>query len=143
MWDVCFISRDGQTNPCQKSCETCQYYLDTYVPRIQFIHQIDLPAAICHDLFLWGGNREFAEFLGIQEQDFIGMGLERLVHRDSLAIVISHERKRILGDPSVPTTYPLFLTNKNEDRIEARVTVRPLSEPQKAYLIIVEPEDSS
>ena len=45
-------------------CLSCRYYMETYFPRIQFVHQFGMPAAVFKDLYLWGGNSQCAELCG-------------------------------------------------------------------------------
>lgn len=136
--DPCFTARAHSRLNCSATCHECQYYRDIYRPRSHFIHQIDLPAAIVKDLYIWGGNRKFSELCEVQEKDLIGMGIEVLVHPDSLPIVISNIKKRALGDPTVPRRYNVFLNNSKHEKLGVDITVCPLKEPLGTNLIVAE-----
>ncbi len=121
--------------------EFVQYiYRETFLPRIQFIHQINLAAAVCRDLVFWAGNRKFAELCEVQERDLIGMGIECVVHPDSIEAVIKDAKKRAMGDPEVPRTYSLFVKNRQNGKMKVRLGVCPLNEPSGANFIFVEPK---
>src|SRR5210317_2390825 len=57
---ACFTAKDSGLLRCSK-CDQCRYYLETFYSRIQFIHQINMPAAVVKDFHLWGGNVHCAE----------------------------------------------------------------------------------
>ena len=42
------------------------------------------------------------------------MGIENVVHPDSLETMISDAKRRALGDPEVPKTYTIFLKNNQK-----------------------------
>ena len=54
--NVCFSARNSGCIGCLGHCETCSYYLETYYPRLHFIHQFDIPAAVIKNLYFWAGN---------------------------------------------------------------------------------------
>ena len=137
--EVCFTAQASSSSSCSKTCFKCQYYLETYLLRIQFIHQINYPAAVYKGLHLWGGNRSWAKLCEVQESDLPGMSVERAVHHDSLAQVISNIRRRALGDLAIPRTYNIFLKNNKSGKLKVRVAVYPLSEPSGANLLLAEP----
>jgi len=139
--NVCFNARDRVSPDCPTECYECQYYQEIYLPRIQFIYQINLPAAVYADFCLWGGNRKWADLCGIREKDLIGMGIERVVHPDSLETMISEVKRRALGNPDISRTHTLFLKNKLNGKLRVRNSVYPLSDPVGTFLSLVEPED--
>ena len=85
---VCFNARNSGTLSCSGRCEACGYYQETYYPRLQFIHQFDLPAAVVKDLYFWAGNAEMADLCEVEEKDLGGLGVEKIVHPSSLEQVI-------------------------------------------------------
>ena len=137
--NVCFIAKWQDSKKCVKVCDECQYYLETYLPKIQFIHQIDLAAAVYKDLYFWGGNEKFAQLCEVPEKDLVGMGIERVIHPDSMETVIYNAKKRALGDPKVPRVYDIFLKNKQNGKLKVRVGVYPLRKPSGAFFGLVEP----
>lgn len=136
--EVCFTAKEISSLNCSGSCYECRYYTEIYLPRIQFVHQIDLPAAVYKGFELWGGNRAWAELCEVEEKDLPGMGIEQVVHPDSIEMVISFVKKRALGNPSVPRTYTMFLKSSQNVRLSVRISVYPLNEPAGTYLILAE-----
>jgi excisionase family DNA binding protein len=136
--DVCFISRDSSTLHDLAQCNECDYYRESYASRIEFIHQIAFPAAIHKDLYFWGGNRKWADLCEVQEKDLVGMGIEKVIHPDSLETVISNNKKRAFGDPSVPRTSYIFLKNSKRGKLEVQMAVYPLTEPSGTWLLLAE-----
>jgi excisionase family DNA binding protein len=139
--NVCFTVKGSGSLCGSKRCDECQYYQETYLPRIQFIYQIDLPAAVYMDFCFWGGNRKWAQLCEVQEKDLIGMGLEHVVHPDSLETVISDSKRRALGDPDVPGTFTIFMKNNRSGKLKVRNSVYPLNDPAGTFLLLAEPEE--
>ena len=137
--DICFIGRDRSSMNHRAQCSECDYYRETYYCRIEFIHQIALPAAIHKDLYFWGGNRKWAELCEVQEKNLVGMGIEKVIHPDSLETVISNNKKRALGDPLAPRTAHTFLKNSKLGKLEIQIAVYPLTEPSGTWLMLAEP----
>jgi excisionase family DNA binding protein len=133
--EACFTVKDSGLLGCSE-CSACQYYVDTYLHRIQFVHQIDIPAAVFKGLYLWGGNSLCAEICSVQQKDLVGMGIERIVHADSLPKVIESIRKLALGKPQTREDCRIRIKNVQQRSIEMRVSVYPLSEPDTAFLVL-------
>jgi excisionase family DNA binding protein len=138
--DLCFTVRHSEAFTCPEACDRCAYFQETYLSRIQFVHQIDVPAAVFRDLYLWGANARFAALCGVSETDLIGMGIERVVHPDSLALVIGSVKNRTMGTGEHARTCRISLGNGGTGRREVTVAVYPLEEPAKTYLVLVESE---
>ena len=138
--DVCFTAKINGRFHCNTVCNECHYYLETYLPRMHFIHQIDVPAAIYRDLYFWSGNSSWADLCEVQERNLLGMGIERVVHPDSLPIVISSIKNAVLGDPDAPRSCSIFLNNRKHGKLKARIAVYPLSEPSGTNLVLAEHE---
>lgn len=138
---ACFTVKDSGLLRCSE-CETCRYYLETFLPRIQFVHQIDMPAAVFKNLYLWGGNEFCAEICGVRQEDLIGMGIEKIVHADSLPKVIAAVRKMAIGGPALTECCSIAVNKGHENRQMVRVSVYPLREPIKAFLVLGEPIES-
>lgn len=132
---ACFTVKESGLLGCA-GCSTCRYYIDTYLHRIQFVHQIDLPAAVFKDLYLWGGNSLCADICSVQQKDLIGMGIEKIVHADSLPKAIESIRKLALGEPEIKEDCSIFIKNDRESPREIRVSVYPLHEPSMAFLVL-------
>ncbi len=136
---VCFIGREYSTMSYPAQCDECGYYKETYYSRIEFVHQIAFPAAIHKDLYFWGGNRKWAELCEVQEKNLVGMGIEKVIHPDSLETVISNNKKRALGDPLAPRWDHMFLKNSKLGKLEVKIAFYPLTEPSGTWLILAEP----
>ena len=137
---VCFSARnDGQLN-CLEACEKCRYYREAYYQRVQFIHQLDIPAAIVKDLYFWAGNQEMANLCDLRAKQLVGMGLEKIIHPRSLEQVISCLKRKAFGDPRLPSECRIYLKNHDADGIKISCCVFLLKEPQGAFLITAAPE---
>ena len=140
--DACFYAKATNSNRCSQSCSSCRYYRDVISPRIHFIHQIDTPAAVYRDLYFVAANQGFAEICGVDESELPGMGIENIIHPDSLATVIANARRRSLGDRDVPRYYPVFVSTRRNGRIKANIAVYPLNQPKGSYLVLGEEVDA-
>jgi len=138
--ETCFTGKGVGSLECSTECLDCKYYLETYLLRIQFIHQILSPAAVLKDFHIWGGNNRWAELCGVDERDLPGMGVEQIFHSDSLERVIVDIKKRVMGDPSVSGTYRAFFKNAEKGKIGVRISVYGLDDPAEALLFLAEPE---
>ena len=117
-------------------CYQCSYYLETIHPRIQFVHQINTPAAVFKDFHLWGGNTRCAELCEVQPKDLVGMGIEKIVHASSLAKIIEAIRKLMLGNLAFEKSCRISVHNSHEGRREIQVSVYPLWEPESVFLVL-------
>ena len=136
---ACFSAKDSGLLNCSE-CYQCSYYLETIYPRIQFIHQINMPAAVIKDFHLWGGNAHCAELCGVQPIDLVGMAIEKIVHASSLAKIIGAIRKMMLGDLAVENSCRISVHNSREGRRKIQVSVYPLREPEGVFLVLGVPE---
>jgi hypothetical protein len=134
----CFISRDIPTNKCPSTCAECRFYKEMYFPKIQFIYQLALPAAICKGLYYWGANKKFADLCGYGSRELVGMGIEQIVHPESMESAISMAKKRALGDFNLPRTCKLFFKNPKGGKLKVIVNIFPVADPPGANLVMVE-----
>ena len=141
--EVCFPSKKDGSLECSQRCDACQYYLETYFTRIQFIHQISFPVAVYKGFNIWGANNHWVELCGIQGQDLPGIGIEKIYHSDSLKTAISNIKKRTLSVSLVSVEDNVFLKNKEHGKIKVRISTYPLNEPSGAFLILAEKEEAN
>jgi excisionase family DNA binding protein len=134
--DVCFTARDSGGLGCPNECNKCRYYLESYYPRIQFIHQIDAPAMIFKDLYFWGGNQKWSELCGMEQKDIPGMGVENAIHPESLEPLISVVKKKKLGNSKTPQSITIHLKNSNKQPIN--ISIISLNNPPESFLVIAE-----
>ncbi len=136
---ACFTVKDSGLLECS-DCAACRYYVDTFFPRIQFVHQIGMPAAIFKDLYLWGGNSLCAQLCGVQQKDLIGMGIEKIVHASSLARVIEKARQMALGGPTAGDKCSIYVKNGVKESQKIHVWIYPIKEPSRAFLVLGNPD---
>ena len=134
----CFTDKDNEKHQCPISCHECQFFGEYYGPRVAFIHQIEKPAAVYKDLYVWSGNKAWADLCGLDVEQLIGAGIEEFVHADSLRMFISYHKRRQQGDPSVPGRYQIFFSDKSGKKIEVCLSVSPLIMPSGAWLAVAE-----
>ena len=132
---ACFTVKDSGLLGCA-DCKTCRYYRETVLRRIQFVHQIELPAAVFKDLYLWGGNASCAEICGVAQEKLVGMGIEKIVHAHSLPKVIATIRKLALGEPEIKEDCIISIKNDRDCPRKVRVSVYLLREPANAFLVL-------
>ncbi|MEW5909134.1 MAG: helix-turn-helix domain-containing protein [Thermodesulfobacteriota bacterium] len=134
----CFTGKEASHFACRNGCDECQYFLEYYYNRIQFIHQIASPAAVCKDLFFWSANRKWAELCQKEEKEMVGVGIENIYHADSLRTVISNQKKRMLGDQNVSSEDIVYIRNHLNGRRQVKVANHLLNEPSGAWLLLAE-----
>ena len=134
----CFTVKDNQNNQRPINCPECQYFGEYYGPRVAFIHQIDKPAVVYKNLYVWSGNKAWADLCGIDVKRLIGVGIEEIVHPDSLKMVISYDKRRQQGDPSVPDRYQVFFTDKSGGTSMVYLSISPLIRPSGTWLAVAE-----
>jgi len=86
---ICFTGRGSKRPPCPSPCHECRYYQEVFLPRIQFIFQVGVPAAVCKELYFLGANSLWARLCGLPQKAFVGMDIERVFHAESLVNMLS------------------------------------------------------
>jgi len=64
------------------------------------------------------------------------MGIDKIVHADSLPKVIEAIRKLALGEPEIKEDCIIWIKNDRQSPREIRVSVYPLREPAMAFLVL-------
>ena len=136
--EVCFTGKDSNALVRNGQCHQCGYYREVFYPRIQFIQQLDFAAAVYKDLYLWGGNRKWAELTERPVDELVGLGIEEICHPASLGEFISNDKKRSLGNPKAPRFEDLYIRSETGGRIAVRIAVYPLSQPSGTWLMLAE-----
>lgn len=131
----CFTVPNDDLLECSDCCD-CRYYHETYLSRIQFVHQINLPAAVLKDFHLLGGNGLCADLCGVQQHELVGMGIENIIHPESLPRVINTVRKLALGESEVNEVCRITIRNNDKCDASLRVSIYPLREPAMAFLVL-------
>ena len=133
---TCFIVRELGASECPKDCYRCEYFREIYLPRIQMIHRIATPAFIYKDFYFWGGNKAGAELCGLEEREFLGIGVENLVHPDSLAFFLYQFKLQKLNDPESTESLSIDFIKKNRGKIKVEASFYPLYDPEHARLVL-------
>lgn len=139
--EFCITANSSDSLYCDSSCHACSYYQDIYLPRIQFIHQIDLPAAVCKSMFFWGVNSSWARFTHVERNEFPGIGVEQIFEPQSLAVLIAEFKKCGLGEMNGLVQRIVF-NNGADGKLETTVMLSPLNEPPDAILLLAVPSAS-
>ena len=134
--DVCFTARESGGLRCPKECNKCRYYLESYYPRIQFIHQIDAPAMIFKDLYFWGSNEKWNLLCQMAQNHIPGIGVEHAIHPESLEPLISVVKRTNLGDSKTPQSITIHL--KNNSKQPVNISIFSLNNPSGSFLVITE-----
>jgi hypothetical protein len=121
-----------------RRCPTCQYYQETYWPRIQIVHQIDFPALVFREFNILGANSLWAAMCDMQAEELIGLGVEKMVHADSLASVVRGVKKLMLRQAGLSERCSLYLRNGRGERLNVQLSIVSLLEPTGAYLAIAD-----
>lgn len=135
----CFRTRESGQSGCPQTCRECRYYHDTFFSRFQFIHQIGVPAAVLKGLSIWGGNPAWATLCEVPEESLIGLGIEKLIHPQSLPAVISTLKRMSLEDKVGGATGPIFINARQRGKRAVDAWVIPLLDPEGAFLILAGP----
>jgi hypothetical protein len=76
---------------------------------VSLIRQIKKPAAIYKCLDLWSGNKAWAELFTFEVERFTGIGIEKIIHHNSLRMFIGYIKREIRGDQRVPDGFQVLL----------------------------------
>jgi len=135
---VCFTARNSNRLGCTGKCHECRYYQEIFFPRIQFILQMEIPAAVCKELYFWGVNGGWAEICGIPREAFIGMDIEKVIHPKSLGEIISILKKRKMG-ADFPASLPVSVITGAREKQKLSVSIFPMDEPSGSTLFLAKP----
>jgi len=135
---ACFTTRHASEQKCPIDCSECQYFYEFFVPVMSFIDQIKNPAAIYKDLYIWSGNRAWADMCGVNTKNLIGAGAEEFIHPESLKSIINYDKKIRMGGGSEVFHLDLFFTTKGNKKIKTDLSISPLKNPDGTWLAVVE-----
>lgn len=136
--DACFTVTHNQNQRCSIACSKCSYFYDHYVPYTAFIHQMAIPAAIYKDLYIWSGNKAWADLCGLQREELIGIGVEEFIHPESIKIIINYNKQIQQGDISEVLKSPVSFERKNGRKIRVYLSISPLKRPSGTWLATAE-----
>jgi len=135
---ACFTARHTPGQKCPIDCSECQYFYEHYAPVMSFIDQIQNPAAIYKDLYIWSGNRAWADLCGVNTKNLIGVGAEEFIHPESLKNIINYDKKIRMGSSSEVFRFDLIFSTKNNKKIRTDLSISPLKSPDGTWLAVVE-----
>lgn len=133
----CFTLSSNQIPRHRDMCHRCDYYQDLVAIRIQFIHQLEVPAVVFKNFSIWGGNHLFSNLCGLSPEKLVGVGIERLVHPDSLAEVIAGLKQLSLGRASFPNPCRVAILNAQQVKMNIEISVLPLKDPPATWLSLI------
>jgi PAS domain S-box-containing protein/excisionase family DNA binding protein len=134
----CFTAKHNSSLGCRIDCAECGYFYEYYAPAMSFIHQIKNPSAIYKDLYIWSGNRAWADLCGVETKTLIGAGAEEFIHSESLKKIINYDKKIRMGDNSEVFRFDLVFISKNGKKIKTDLSISPLRNPDGTWLAVVE-----
>ena len=105
---------------------------------IYFIHQMPMPVAIFKDLYLWSGNKAWARLCGVDIDRLIGIGVEEIIHPESIRIIINFNKKIQRGNNNGFLKSPIYFENKNGRKIKANLSITSLKQPEGTCFAIAE-----
>lgn len=136
--DVCFTAKYDSGQRCSIDCSECQYFFDHFIPYTSFIHQMTIPAAILKDLYIWSGNNVWADLCGVDIKKLIGIGVEEIIHPESIKIIINYFKRIQQGDTSCVLKSPVYFEKQNGKKIRSFLSIVPLREPAGTCLATAE-----
>ncbi|MBN1627701.1 MAG: hypothetical protein JW944_14375, partial [Deltaproteobacteria bacterium] len=134
----CFTAGCAAEQRCRADCSECSYFEEHYAPLMAFIHQIKNPAAIYKDLFIWSGNKAWADLCGVDTKSLIGAGAEEFIHPESLKNIINYDKKIRMDNSSEVLHLDLIFTTVNNKKIKTDLSISPLKKPEGTWLVVVE-----
>ena len=132
---TCFTARKSSRMQCSENCHECRYFKEIFLPRIQFIFQLEMPAAVCKGLYFWGANSRWAEVCKIPPEGFIGLDIEKVIRPESLGEMISLLKKRDIGEDFFSFEPILVQTEAGEGQ-RLLISIFALNELPGASLIL-------
>lgn len=136
--ETCFIAGKERQAQCRHTCGACAFWQEIYAPRAYFVHQLGKPAAMSKGLYLWAVNRRFADLCHAGSTEFLGRGIETVMHPESLPAVISAVRKNELGS-SLPAPITVRLGPSKGPSSRVSLSFFPLEDPEGCLLMLATP----
>ena len=89
----CFTASKNPNHRCHINCQNCEYFTQFYGQLVAFVHQLEKPAAIFKNLYIWSGNEAWAELCGMGVEETVGSGIEDFNHSDSFTWLALAEKR--------------------------------------------------
>ncbi|NLA75232.1 MAG: hypothetical protein GX846_07170 [Deltaproteobacteria bacterium] len=123
---------------CNIECARCRYFYEHYTQYISFIHQMSMPVAIFRDMYIWSGNRAWADMCNVDPDILIGMGVEEIIHPESIRVIIDFNKRLQQGNSSMILKSQIRLESGNGKEIRVNLTITPLKQPERACFAVAE-----
>ena len=133
----CFTLRNSGKK-CSNHCSSCQYFYEHYTQYTSFIHQLSMPAAILKDMYIWSGNKAWAELCGFDIDRLIGIGIEEVIHPESIKIIINFNKNIKRSENNGFLKSAVYFENQDGDKINVSLTMASLKQPKWAYFAIAD-----
>lgn len=133
----CFTLRTHRKK-CPVSCSTCQFYYEYFTQYTSFIHQMSLPAAFLKDMYIWSGNRAWGDLCGVDIDSLIGMGIEEIIHPESIKIIINFNKKIKQSDNAGFLKSQVFFEDPDGKKINVNLAMVSLKQPEGAYFAVAD-----
>jgi PAS domain S-box-containing protein len=133
----CFTLK-GNRAKCPGECSGCHYFFEHYTRNISFIHQMPMPAAVIKDMYIWSGNNAWAELCGTDIDKLIGLGIEEIIHPESIKVIINFSKKLKSGENRGFLKSEVCFENRNGKKITVNLAMTSLKEPKGAYFAIAD-----
>jgi hypothetical protein len=134
----CFTLK-ADKKECPSLCSQCQYFFEYYSQYTTFIHQMSMPVAIFKDLYIWSGNRAWADLCGVDIDKLIGIGVEELFHPESIRTIINFNKEIQRGNSTGILKSPVWFENKEVRKIDAKLlSMTALKQPEGACFALAE-----
>lgn len=133
----CFTVKNAR-HECTTDCSRCQYYYDHFTRYTAFIHQMSMPAAVFRDMYILAGNKAWAELCGVDIEYLIGLGIEEIVHPESIRNIINFNKRIKQEENTEFLKSIIYFENQQGQKISARLTITLLTKPEGACFAIAE-----
>ena len=133
----CFTLRNGREK-CSVHCSSCQYFYEHYTQYTSFIHQLSMPATILKDMYIWSGNKAWADLCGVDIDRLIGLGIEEIIHPESIKIIINFNKKIKQSENNSLLKSLVYFEDPNGEKINVNLAMTGLKKPKWTYLAVAE-----
>ena len=134
----CFTYKKYGSSRCASECSQCQYFYEHYMQYTSFIHQIPMPSAILKDLYIWSGNKPWADICEVEINQLIGIGIEEVIHPESIRTIINYNKRIQQGYNTEIFKSAIYFETANGKKIRANLSITPLKQPIGACLAVGE-----
>ena len=99
---------------------------------------MSMPAAVLKDMYIWSGNQAWADLCGVDIDSLIGMGIEEIIHPESIKIIINFNKKIQRGDNTGFLRSDVFFENQGGEKVMVNLAMASLKQPDGAYFAVID-----